>query len=969
MRKWWIAVLTFVSAYSAFAQSTTAVLVGRATSGLVALPGVIVTITSPALQGARTVETSVNGTYNFAAVPPGFYRVTFAMSGLQTVVKSAELQLAETTRVDADLKAILSEAIEVTPAPLAGIETQQVTANFSQDFINILPIGRAILDITKLAGGVQDAGPRRQLMIHGAHSFENLYLVNGAVVTEPRRGQPQNLFIEDAIQETTVLTAGISAEYGRFTGGVVSVITKQGGNDLSGSVRDTVSSDAWTARTPGEPEHLDKLNHDFEGTAGGRILRDRLWFFGAGRYAERRARRETSVTEIPYISGTDERRWEAKLTANLGASQTLVASYFDIDAVELNANTGPPGDLRTLYDVDLPHSLLAGHYSAVLSNAAVLEAQYTQKKYSLSGGAPRSGAIQGTQIQDFNFGVFAWAPSFCSDCQETYRDNREALVKGTLFLSSPRWGSHSIVAGLNDFHELDGDDVRQSPSDFVITSALRHEDGRLWLTMVPGESSIEWYPIPIPTEGDDFGTRSAYINDRIDVGSHWTFNAGLRVDRAEGRDQAGMVQARDSRWSPRLAAIWDVGGDRRNRISASFSRYAAKVDQFVAKLATPAGEPATYSWFYDGPELNTGDELLPTEEVLRQVYAWFDGIGGTGNTDLLAFYQPPLAYEVDGDLKAPVMDEVVLGYGRQFGSAAFLRADAIRRRWHGFYTLRATADLGQVHDPLGYDYDRTIVENSDEGLRREYDGITLQGTLRHGGFTTGGNYTFSRLRGNVEQEQAAGGVTAIQRPGAYYPEYTGFANFAPMGYLGGDERHRGNLWAAYQWTTSLGGFSASVLQTYHSGRRYQTRALIDLRPYVRNPGYVSPPIPNYFFTPRGALQVDDIAATNLGLNYSRVLGLVESFVEIDIVNIFNAQGVETAAGTNQTVRTSRNDRNLVPFNPFTTTPVECPRGTPTSSAECRGIANFQLHPDYGKPASKDSYQAPRTYRVSVGVRF
>ena len=80
---------------------------------------------------------------------------------------------------------------------------------------------------------------------------------------------------EDAIQEIVVLSGGISAEYGRFTGGVVNVITRSGGNDLSGSLRDTLSSDRWTSRTPfvNEPEHLRRINNDYEGTLDG----VRLW--------------------------------------------------------------------------------------------------------------------------------------------------------------------------------------------------------------------------------------------------------------------------------------------------------------------------------------------------------------------------------------------------------------------------------------------------------------------------------------------------------------------------------------------------------------------------------------------------------------------------------------------------------------------------------------------------------------------
>jgi hypothetical protein len=56
------------------------------------------------------------------------------------------------------------------------------------------------------------------------------------------------------------------------------------------------------------------------------------------------------------------------------------------------------------------------------------------------------------------------------------------------------------------------------------------------------------------------------------------------------------------------------------------------------------------------------------------------------------------------------------------------------------------------------------------------------------------------------------------------------------------------------------------------------------------------------------------------------------------------------------------------FNPFTTTPVECPQGT--SAANCKAMgANWQKGPNFGKPLSATSYQLPRTFTVSFGVRF
>ena len=78
-------------------------------------------------------------------------------------------------------------------------------------------------------------------------------MLNGVDVNDNLFGSPQNLFIEDAIEETQVLTSGISAEYGRFTGGVVNAITKSGGNVFSGSLRANLTNPAWTTRRPSRP--------------------------------------------------------------------------------------------------------------------------------------------------------------------------------------------------------------------------------------------------------------------------------------------------------------------------------------------------------------------------------------------------------------------------------------------------------------------------------------------------------------------------------------------------------------------------------------------------------------------------------------------------------------------------------------------------------------------------------------------
>lgn len=89
---------------------------------------------------------------------------------------------------------------------------------------------------------MQGSGPNGNSVVNGAMSFESLYLVNGVVVNENIRGQSLALLIEDALQETTITTAAVSAEFGRFQGGVVNVVTKSGGNDFSGSFRTTFAT-------------------------------------------------------------------------------------------------------------------------------------------------------------------------------------------------------------------------------------------------------------------------------------------------------------------------------------------------------------------------------------------------------------------------------------------------------------------------------------------------------------------------------------------------------------------------------------------------------------------------------------------------------------------------------------------------------------------------------------------------------
>src|SRR5438094_5240096 len=199
---------------------------------------------------------------------------------MRTATKRLHIGPSQTGGADVDLKvSAVTEAITVTAAAPSVLETPSVSANLSAKLVDSLPVQRTVLQTALLAPGVNDNTPSgSQLSISGSPGYDNLVMVNGVSIMENVRHQALNLFVEDAIQETTVLTGAISAEYGRFTGGVVNSITKSGGNVFSGSFRTSFTNPDWTALTPfaGQAKPLDHVDKIYEETVGGYVLRDRL---------------------------------------------------------------------------------------------------------------------------------------------------------------------------------------------------------------------------------------------------------------------------------------------------------------------------------------------------------------------------------------------------------------------------------------------------------------------------------------------------------------------------------------------------------------------------------------------------------------------------------------------------------------------------------------------------------------------
>ena len=999
-------VFSLLSATVLFAQSIPfSTLTGRVTAGDEGMPGVTVTVSSPNLQGTRTAVTSDGGNYIFPLLPPGEYRVQYELSGMQTVTRTITLTAASNDRLDVSLQqASVSAAITVTAeTPVtAVIESSQVSTNFKQELIEDLPVQRNLTSITLLAPGVNSNGPSSGIVISGAMSFDSVFMVNGAIVNENLRGQPHSLFIEDAIQETTVITGGVPAEYGHFTGGVISAITKSGGNDFTGSLRSNLSNESWTEPTRFTADQDETIIPVYEGTLGGPILRDRLWFFGAGRSAKTEEIRQTvpglaragdqdangvaipvgtPLTPLTYPRTTDELRLEGKLTGTFAQRHTLVGSYLSIDASETNQTAQSIMDLDSLVPSrKTPNTFLVANYNGVLTDHFFVEGQYSKKDYAFRGsGSPYYDIIKGTLITDRARGTRYWSPTFRNTPEGEERDIEVYTAKATYFLTTQRTGSHEFRIGYEDFNEVRAVNNYQNGSDYRISAPNTIVRGTTVYPRFPGGATgtltrISWLPIFVLSQGTDYTTRSVYLQDRWDLNDHWSFNLGARYDKNDAIGGNGSLQlADDSAVSPRLSAHYDLFGNGRIIFNTSYSHYVGRLAEGAANDVDPAGRNASLQWDYRGPSINNDvnvptNQLVPTDVAIKMVMDWFFANGGTSRRPFRTTPSVPgveSVLDLEG-LRSPMVKEMTLGVGGAIGSRGYARADLILRNWDNFYTSYRDLSNGKVSDQFGTQYDLSYIRSDNGVYDRDYTGVQTQfryRVLNH--LNVGGSYTWSRLTGNVTGETTDGPVVGVA---AEYPEYRRAEWNFPTGYLTADQRHRARVYATYEIPTGFGDFDLSLLQSFDSGGRSSVVGSVDPRPYVTNPGYLTPPASiDYFFGGRGTIKSDDITRTDLGLNYSvRLTRGVQLFVRPQIINVFNEQGVESF--DSEVLTAVDLPTTFKAFNPFTEIPKECPQGA--AAADCQAMgANFQRGAGFGEPNSEGDFQQARTFRFSVGLRF
>jgi len=274
--------------------------------------GAAVTLRNPDTGLSRTVKTSGTGLYEFLSVPVGAnYNVEVEAAGFQkTLVSHLRLLVNQQFRADVQLTvgAVTQEvSVNAQEAQVETISTQLGDVIQDKKMVALPLNGRSYIDLMGLQTGVvpitssvafTDRPVSGSLgaggvAVNGNRETANSFLVNGGSVEESKNNGASIIPSLDSIQEFRVLTNSFDAEYGRFSGAIVNVVTKTGTNQLHGSLYEFLRNEKLDSRNffdlnksdpstgkeiPNTARGVFKRNQ-FGFAAGGPIIRNRLFFF------------------------------------------------------------------------------------------------------------------------------------------------------------------------------------------------------------------------------------------------------------------------------------------------------------------------------------------------------------------------------------------------------------------------------------------------------------------------------------------------------------------------------------------------------------------------------------------------------------------------------------------------------------------------------------------------------------------
>ena len=285
------------------------------------MEGMVSDTTEGALAGARVVaknldtgftketSTAADGFYRLVLLPIGQYSVSVSAPGFATLIREpVRVSLSQVVRVNArlELRSLTetvtvaggAQLVETATNALGRVITGRELVDLPLNGRNFTQLGLLQTGVAPLPAGVATAGGSlrhgQAYAVNGMRPEQNVYLVDGAQNMNRMDGGYALKLPVEAIAEFRILTQSAPPEYGGTGGATTSVVTRSGGNQFHGSVYEFLRNDRFDARNFFSEEVEPLKQHQFGGTAGGPLVRDRLLFFGY--YEGFRNRQGTTTT-------------------------------------------------------------------------------------------------------------------------------------------------------------------------------------------------------------------------------------------------------------------------------------------------------------------------------------------------------------------------------------------------------------------------------------------------------------------------------------------------------------------------------------------------------------------------------------------------------------------------------------------------------------------------------------------------
>jgi len=642
----WALVLILAAAGYVTAQETTGgSLAGQVTDAQGgAVPGATVTVKSP--QGVKTFVSDTGGRFFAPYLTPGTYSVSVSLTGFSTVEqKNIQVRLGTRTELTFALKVSdVQETVEVTgEAPVVDTSSTTVGGILDGDMLKKLPVGRNFTDTLYLVPGVSDSSyaGKANPSIAGASGLENNFIIDGVNVSNTGFGAMGSFsrqygslgtgVTSDFIKETQVKTGGFEAEYGQATGGVVNVVTQSGTNAFHGAVfgywRAAGLESSWKQlETPNGTVNTQATSlADYGVSLGGPVMKDKLFFFGTFNPTFENVTR-TAPPDFPLAGQEYDRKrknysYAGKLTYQVSANHRFEASLYGDPS---KADNGPNRNSALLADSVSRFSAIdyGGHnqsfkYDGIISPNWLVE---------MSAGHSSNKVHETPASDTYSVTDTTVTPFRRSGGIGFYEDdkgnNYQAAFKSTNLFQAA--GRHQLRYGVmyEDIDYFQGT-KRTGPSFTLSDGQHTSSGGSMTIQRDPVFGQI--YRITRADLNPGRQTNQTYISgflqDTWTMGKKLTFRPGVRYDYQElrgsdsqpfcwpGTERMGEVgegppsiachYSWSNNWAPRVGATYDIKGDGRSKIFASYGRFYVKVPNDMAARGLAADAGVTRADYFD----------------------------------------------------------------------------------------------------------------------------------------------------------------------------------------------------------------------------------------------------------------------------------------------------------------------------------------------------------------------------------